>query len=368
MSRHQTMSTLHRPSRWLGLDLLPLWCDLLAAWRGMLAWPILAWLQPKMRVRLWLPSGQAVSSHGPDTPVQADNKQLKAARFDAILLPEHLLLRSMVNLPLLPDNDMQAALSLHSTGLSPFPADDLVWMHEPAPHASTSRVGVPVHLVLASRRLIAKYLQQVHPEINAATTEVWLPSALGQHNVMLPGFGQATRLRQLALWRWVCAGLVLCALLLLSAMVLTPTAQLYVRAHQAQASITALQQTAAPVLQQRASLTHATEQLVNLTEIASKSIPPLQVLKRITDALPDDTAVLSLQTQGFKVSLSGQTTDTTALMKHLSTIPGLRDVTAPTAATKPLGAPRESFTIEFTLDAAQPQPAPVQPTAPTPAQ
>ena len=35
----------------------------------------------------------------------------------------------------------------------------------------------------------------------------------------------------------------------------------------------------------------------------------------------------------------------------------LREVKAPTPATKPLGAPRESFTIEFTLDPAQLKPA-----------
>jgi general secretion pathway protein L len=77
------------------------------------------------------------------------------------------------------------------------------------------------------------------------------------------------------------------------------------------------------------------------------------VLQLITEALGDDTSLLSLQVQGHKVSLTGQTANASALMKKLDSLPGLRDVRAPAPATKPLGATRESFTIEFSMDPAQ---------------
>ena len=362
------MSAFQSKSQLFGLDLSPLWRDLVSAWRGMLAWSVLAWFGPKLRVRLWLPTGHAVSSCGPGTPHRANDKRLNTARFNAVLLPEHLLLRSVLNLPRLASHEMSGALTLHITSLSPFRADDLVWTHEVAP-PRTGEPGavIPVHLALTSRKLVASHLVQAHPDINAAATEVWLPSALSPSDVLLPGFGEAVRLRQLALWRWASALLVLCVLALLAAMGMTATAQLYIRTLQAQTVMTALKQKAAPVLQQREALMHATDQLVNLAELTGKPMPPLHMLKLISDALPDDTSLLSLQTQGPKVSITGQTTDTTALMKLLSATPGLREVTAPTPATKPLGAPRESFTIEFTLDATQPMPASSQPTAPTPA-
>jgi general secretion pathway protein L len=63
--------------------------------------------------------------------------------------------------------------------------------------------------------------------------------------------------------------------------------------------------------------------------------------------------LLVLQIQGHKVSITGQTANASALMKKLGGQPGLRDVRAPAPATKPLGATRESFTIEFTMDPAQ---------------
>jgi general secretion pathway protein L len=40
-------------------------------------------------------------------------------------------------------------------------------------------------------------------------------------------------------------------------------------------------------------------------------------------------------------------------MKQLDATPGFRDVRAPAPATKPLGALRESFTIEFNIDPEQ---------------
>ena len=37
-------------------------------------------------------------------------------------------------------------------------------------------------------------------------------------------------------------------------------------------------------------------------------------------------------------------------MQHLSAQPGIREVRAPSAATRPLGVSKDSFSLEFTLD------------------
>jgi len=143
------------------------------------------------------------------------------------------------------------------------------------------------------------------------------------------------------------------ALALIAAMAVTPSVKLYLRFLQANQAMLSLQQKAGPAVAQREALVRATEQLASLAELIGKPTPPLQTLKLITQALPDDTSLLSLQILGPKVSISGQTGNAAALMKQLGSTPGLRDVKAPTPATKPLGAPRESFTIEFTLDPVQ---------------
>ena len=75
----------------------------------------------------------------------------------------------------------------------------------------------------------------------------------------------------------------------------------------------------------------------------------VEVIGVLTRALPDDTSLISLQMQGSKIRISGQTPNTADLMQKLSAYPGLRDVKAPTAATRPLGVNKESFSLELEL-------------------
>ncbi len=349
-----SLPTSQNKARLFGLDLGSLWRDLLTAWRGMMEWPVLAWLWPKLPVRLWLPTGGQVLSRGLHTPPIEDEQRARSARFEAVLLPENLLLRRTLNLPRLQSQELMAALHLELQTLNPFAPNDGLWAHEIAPQDSST---LRVDIVLASRNLIAQHMAAVHPQLTSQTPEVWVTRANGPGFLMLPGFGEARRQRQSVAWLWAGALLVLLALALMTAMAVTPSAQLYLRALQANKAMTALQQKAGPVLAQRESLVRTIDQLTSLAELVGKPIPPLQTLKLITEALPDDTSLLGLQIQGLKVSISGQTANASALMKQLGSTPGLRDVKAPTPATKPLGAPRESFTIEFTLDPVHLRPA-----------
>ncbi|MBP6652380.1 MAG: PilN domain-containing protein, partial [Xylophilus sp.] len=66
--------------------------------------------------------------------------------------------------------------------------------------------------------------------------------------------------------------------------------------------------------------------------------------------LTDDTSLRSLQIQGLKVNIEGQTGNAAELMQLLGRQPGFRDVVAPTAATRPFGAAKDNFKIEFMLE------------------
>lgn len=347
------MAGVQTQARFFGLNLSGLQRDLFAAWRGMLDWPVLSWLQPKLPVRLHLPDGTVVFSKGPGTTHTSNPKRKKSARFVALQLPEQLLLRTSLQMPPLQPHELQAALALQVAGLSPFVQGDLVWAYEvKAPIAGQSGPML-VQLVMSSRKLIAQYAGQTHPDVDFAKTEVWVPSVLGPFDLLLPGFGESVRARRSLAWHWVSVLLLLLVLALVTAIALTPSIQLYLRVQQAHQAMASLQQKAAPVVKQRESMVYTTDQLNNLTELLGKPLPPLHILKLVTDALPDDTSLSSLRVQGTKVSMIGQTADATALMKQLGTTPGLRDVTAPTPATKPLGAQREQFAIDFTLDPVQ---------------
>lgn len=349
-----TSSTQQNQTRFFGLDLGSLWRDLLTAWRDMADWPVIAWLWPTSAVRLWLPTG--VQALGRDLNAQPlpDEQRAQKARFEAVILPDDLLLRRSIDLPKLQSAELQAALALEVQTLSPFTPDDLVWAHEVSPDSGNT---LRAHVVLTSRKLISQHIELIHPQLKTKTPEVWTPRAHEPGFVMLPGFGEALRQRQSTAGRWTSALLALLALSLMAAMAITPSIQLYLRALQASQAMSSLRQKAGPVMEQRENLVRASEQLAQLAALIGKPVSPLQALNLITEALPDDTSLLSLQIQDMKVSMTGQTVNAAALMKQLGSTPGLRDVKAPVPATKPLGAPRESFTIEFTLDPAQLRPA-----------
>jgi general secretion pathway protein L len=343
------MATSLTKARFFGLDLESLGRDLRAAWRGMLNWPVVSWLWSKPSVRLWLPAGEKAVVHNMDAAPSQDQKGLRIARFDAVLLPESLLLRRTLSLPRLQSSDLLAALAIELQSLSPFDSSDLVWVHETAPQDNQT---LKVHVSLTSRKLIARHVGEVYPETQRQPPEVWIPRAEGAGFLAIPGFGEARRMRYGMAWRWVSALLAVLVLALITASAVTPSAQLYLRTQQAHQAMFTLYHKVTPVVNQRESLARTTGLITNLTEIIGKPLSPLQVLKLLTDVLPDDTYLWSLQIQGSKVNLTGQTANAAALMKLLDTTPGLSNVTAPTPASKLPGATREQFAIEFTLNPA----------------
>lgn len=341
-------------AHFFGLDLASLWRDLLAAWRDMLEWPVFAWAWPTQAVRVHLPTGGQAISLDLRAPLTDADKSVQSARFEAVLLPEDLLLRRTLELPKLQSAELEAAVTLEIQALSPFPATDVIWNHEIIQQPGNT---LRVQVVLTSRKLIQQHAESVHAPLKLQDAEIWVARAQGPGFVMLPGFGEARRQRQSTIWRWTSVVLVLVALALLAAMAFTPSIKLYLRALQANQAMTSLGQKVSPAIAQREALVRLSDQLSSLALLTDKSVPPLQTLKLVTEALPDDTSLLTLQLQGQKVMMTGQTGNAAALMKQLGSTPGLRDVKAPAPATKPLGAPRESFTIEFTLDPAQLKPA-----------
>lgn len=342
------------PSQLLGVNLGShmgsLRSDLFAAWRGMLGWPVISWLWPESDIRLWLPNAGLGVSRGLSSDMVLDKSRAQSASFEALLLPETLLLRKHVTLPQLQANEMAAALALEVQTISPFAFEDTVWAYQTD---AASGVSAQIHLAVTSRKLIAQHAESMFPRLDLKTAEVWAQQVGGKGFTALPGFGDTRRQRHNHIWRWVSALLVFGVLALAAAIALTPTLRLYLMSLQAGQALEIVAKNASPAVQQREALLRLNEQISGLDKLVDRPVPPLQTLSLITQALPDDTSLLSLQLQGLKVTMTGQTANAASLMKQLGGTAGLQEVKAPTAATKPLGATREQFTIEFMLDPAQ---------------
>ncbi|WP_313331151.1 PilN domain-containing protein [Comamonas sp.] len=369
-------------SRFFGLDLNQLKADILKTWRRAPQWPPLSWLRPAQTLRL-------VPAEGAPTVVwESGEPVLKPGRepvFWALELPEHMVLRKTVALPALDPQDCASAAELEVQAISPFAADDLLWGYT---ELSRSSKGVKLLVVLASRAQTEPYLQaQVAQQLHLQTLkgqskaesleqpEVWV-FAPERRPVVFQGFGEQARyaLGRKRLW-WNVAGVAL-AVLLLAAIAATPTAQLRMRAIEATHAYEGMAAKTADVVAKRDTLIQSADKVAGLSELLAERIDGVQVLSMLTNVLPDDTALQSARIQGSKVTISGLTENASALMQKLSNQEGVKDVRAPSAATRMGGGNKESFTIELGLDAkvfgpktvveAAAKPQPVEPAAGAP--
>lgn len=345
------MAALQTDARLFGLDLSGLGAQWLQAIKAMGQWPLVRWLTPSLPVRVHMPNG--------------DTQATTATEFEAVVLPDDLVLHHQVALPVLPPAETQAALALAVQTQSPFAADDLLWVARPSGNALPNTA--PHDVVITSRPLVQAHLDTVRPRLLKTIAphtqpEIWA-HVVGAPPFVLPGFGEARRQRSTQRRFAINLALCLVAFGLAVAAAVAPTLQLRMRAIDAVAQHTRLQQQVAPALALRESLVKTTEQMQALAEVAGPPVSAVQVLDLVTRALPDDTSLLTFALNATetpakppKVVLTGNTGNAAALMQKLGNQPGLRDIKALTAATKPLGADKESFSIEATLDLASIKP------------
>lgn len=319
----------------------------------------LARLTPSANVRLIQADGGESIWRVGTTPVPAPSDA--AARFEAREIPEALFLSRLMALPRMSAQNMESAILLEVRSHSPFAADDLAsgfTVHE-------TDAGCQVELVMASRKQVQAALRARFTDIAASETlpEVWAVAGL-RSPVVLQGYGEGDRVNLGARGRrWNYALLTLAVALATFALV-TPTAQLALRAGEATDSFSAIMARAAPLIRKRDELSVLNDRLRALDTAASDKVDVPAVMEYLTKALPDDTYLYSLDVKSGKVVASGHTVDASALLQRLSRDPRLRDVKSPLAVTRQPGAAKEAFTVEFTLVPAAIAPAEAQPASP----
>lgn len=334
-----------------GLDLGKIWAGLFFPLHQLIQLPGLRWLRPVVPVLLKRHDGSLqwwTSVNDSLRPATAD--QLSGAAFQAIELPTDLCLIRRVHLPQLHDAEMKAAIALEAQGISPFPSADLVWGFRRLPSSDGRCLA---ELALASRRQVEQFLDGLNLAPQArSSVEVWVLPGEGSvlNPIQLRAYGGDARDRSMRRGLWLRVGLLGFLLITGICAAITPSVQLWFRANSARDQFQAIQARAGSALNQREKLVAETGRINELADLLRERVEPLRVMELLTQALPDDTVLSNLQVQGTKVSFFGQTANAAALMQKLSGEPLFKDVKAPSPAVKPLGAIKENFSIEFTLD------------------
>ena len=345
---------LSTDSRFFGLDLNQLKTDITKAWRKAPQWPPLSWLRPEQLLTLVPAQGDATIIWESGIPAKANKRN---PEFWAIELPESMVLRKVLQLPPLDPQDCASAAQLEAQAISPFAGSDLLWG---ATEILRSDKLVRLQMVLASRAQAEPYIQsrvveriQMQGEGSAKQLpqpEVWV-FAPERRPVVLQGFGESTRAaagRKKLLWNALGIGV---ALLLLLGIAITPTVQLRFRAIEAVKAFDVMAAKTGDAVTKREQLMQSADKVAGLSELLAERIDGVKVLSMLTEVLQDDSALQSARIQGNKVTITGLTENASTLMQKLSNQEGIKDVRAPSAATRLGGVNRESFTIELTLDA-----------------
>ncbi|MBB6576799.1 general secretion pathway protein L [Comamonas odontotermitis] len=343
---------LSTDSRFFGLDLNQLKADVLKTWQKAPQWPPLSWLRPEQALTLVPTQGDPVVVWESGSPAP-DGK--RAPEFWAVEIPESMVLRKTLQLPALDPQDCASAAQLEVQAISPFAAADVLWGYA---ELSRSSQAVRMQLVLASRTQVEPYIQSKIAERQQTLAEnakpllqpeVWV-FAPQRQPIVIHGFGEGARAaagRKKLMLNAVGVGV---AALLCIALALTPTAQLRLRAIEAVHAYEGMAAKTTDVVGKREQLMQSADKVAALSELLAERVDSVKVLSMLTKILPDDTALQSARVQGNKVTLVGLTENSSTLMQKLSNEEGVKDVRAPSAATRLAGANRESFTIELTLD------------------
>jgi len=343
--------------RFFGLDLSQWPRQWQAAGALLLAWPGLRWLTPAVRVRLRHADGH--SSDWDITQGQAVPAPPKSARQPALAhaveLPHERALERRLMLPPLAPADLAQAVQLEAASASPFAAAQTVCGHVAAPpQGGVCRVDV----VITSRQQIEQTLQEAAsaaPGLRAAP-EVWslpadAPFGHALRPIVLQGFGEGVRQRAVRRGLTLRLALLALALVLLGGLLVTPTALLRQRAHQAQQALDVIQRQAAPQIAEREALMQRVDRLQAIAQVMDNQLALPPVLDLLTRTVPDGAWLTQLRIEGNKVVLNGNADDAAALVQKFSDQPGVRNAHMTQPATRARGAAKETFVIEMNLDA-----------------
>ncbi|MDR2990620.1 MAG: PilN domain-containing protein [Burkholderiaceae bacterium] len=351
------MALTHDNSRFFGLDLSQWPRQWRAAGRLLAGLPVFARLAPAVRVALRQADGRVTHwqvTRGVATPDEG-GAPASGATVAALELASERVLERRLALPPRADADLAQAVQLDAASSNPFPAGQAVYGYAPSADGHVA-VAITSRAQVDLAQIEARAAGWWHDGESAP--EIWvIPHDANRNGAIRPivirGYGEDARTRLAARGFGQHLALIALGVVLLAALLITPTAFTRMRAREARRAQDALQHQASVEIAAREALLAQVGQMQALRDLVGQQIALPSALDMLTRTVPDGAWLVSLRAEETKLTLTGSADDAAALVQKLAQQPGVRDARLASPATRAPGASKENFIIELQLDPAR---------------
>ena len=331
----------------LGHDIRDAGRLVLAAWRDLL-WgddsPIREHLDEP--VELAMANGQSETFQGSRPAHQGSvNGTVTAAVFQALALPDDLVLTRQLTFPVASEADIDDAVALEVAASSPFAAEDTAVGRRVV--RSEDGQSLQVVLALMSRLAVTDYLARAYNEHNPQARELWAQA--GNQWVVVEGFGETTRRQAYKARLTRMAAMAAFILLLLLSLVAVDT---WLESRR----LTVLENLQSGLSDESRSVIRLRDQLANVKSIVAElntlnaALPPPQKeLAVLSDLLPDSVYLVQFSQDGREIRIRGRAEDAAGLQKTLTERDRYLSVTSPQAISRVGREGLEQFFLDLEL-------------------
>lgn len=298
-------------------------------------------------------SGEAVGTLdlaglGPIPPIVAEGSK-EPHRRTVLRLPADAVLTRRTSFPAQVREKLPQVVRLELDRLSPFSADQVVHDFTVA-SAAKGDARIAVDLALCKRDRVADWLKRLE-EAGSPVDEITWEGAWPKAN-LLPPEERPRRRQPLITGARLLAAMVL---LLSVATVATPLWQKVRLLESLDAEVNRLRGQAIEVDDLRQELEKARQGSTVVLQLKWDEPRVIDLLRELTDRIPDDTWVQSLEYQNQEVQLRGESGQATALIGLLEEAPGFEGVSFRSPVTQVARTGKERFNLAFTFSPEAPQ-------------
>lgn len=257
-----------------------------------------------------------------------------------LVIPADQVLRRTVTFPIQVRENLAQVMRYELDRLSPFSADQVCFDFNVRAGGRADRVTV--ELALCRRDRVDPWLARLR-ELGRPVSKVTWDGAWPRSN-LLAAADRPPRVARLITAERIA---LLVAAVLLVAILASPLWQREQILEQREAELRRLRAEAVQVDEVRRALELAREGSVAVLRQKAEQPRMIDLLRELTETLPDDTWIQSLDVQGSEVQLRGESARATALIELLERAPGIDGVAFRSPVTQVAQTGMERFNIAF---------------------